>query len=32
MCAKSLRSCPTLWDPKDCSPPDSSPLSMELSR
>ena len=23
-CAKSLRSCPTLWDPMDCSLPDSS--------
>ena len=21
MCAKSLQSCPTLWDPMDCSPP-----------
>ena len=24
MCAKSLQSCPTLCDPVDCSPPDSS--------
>ena len=24
MCAKSLQSCLTLWDPMDCSPPDSS--------
>ena len=24
MCTKSLQSCPTLWDPMDCSPPDSS--------
>ena len=24
MPAKSLQSCPTLWDPMDCSPPDSS--------
>ena len=24
VCAKSLQSCPTLCDPMDCSPPDSS--------
>ena len=24
MCAKSLQSCPTLYDPMDCSPPGSS--------
>ena len=24
VCAKSLQSCPTLWDPMDCSPPGSS--------
>ena len=24
LCAKSLQSCPTLWDPMDCSPPGSS--------
>ena len=24
MCAKSLQSCPTLYDPMNCSPPDSS--------
>ena len=24
MCAKSIQSCPTLWDPMDCSPPGSS--------
>ena len=24
MCAKSLQSCPTLWDTIDCSPPGSS--------
>ena len=24
VCSKSLQSCLTLWDPKDCSPPGSS--------
>ena len=24
VCAKSLQSCPSLWDPMDCSPPGSS--------
>ena len=24
VCAKSLQSCPALWDPMDCSPPGSS--------
>ena len=29
---KSLQSCPTLCDPMDCSPPESSVQPMEFSR
>ena len=33
MCvSQSLRSCPTLRDPKDCSPPSQAPLPMGFSR
>ena len=32
MCAKSLQSCPTLWDPMDCSLPASSALGILQAR
>ena len=32
MCAKSLQSCPTLWDPVDCSPPGSSVHGISQAR
>ena len=32
MYAKSLKSCPTLWNPMDCSPPGSSGHGILLAR